>query len=188
VRVYGPLIYRHGRGRGLQDADAAEVTQEVLLQVSRSIRSFDYRPDQGRFRDWLGTITRQRINRFLKKRAGQIEAEAASLDMAGLEDVASPEQDTQWTEEFQAHILKAGLARVRPRFEEHTWQAFQGVWLEGRPAAEVATALGQKLDWVYVAKSRVLKRLREEVQALAEDSSWLARRGSDGHVSDAGNP
>jgi RNA polymerase sigma-70 factor (ECF subfamily) len=171
VRVYGPLIYRHCRGRGLQDADAAEVTQEVLLQVSRSIRKFDYRPDYGRFRDWLGLLTRQRIQRFLKRRAGQIEAGAASLE-AGLEEVASPEHDTQWAEEFQAHILKTALARVRPHFEDHTWQAFQGVWLEGRPAVEVAAALGQKLDWVYMAKSRVLKRLREEVQVLAEDAAW----------------
>jgi RNA polymerase sigma-70 factor (ECF subfamily) len=174
VRVYGPLFYRHCRGRGLQDADAAEVTQEVLLQVSRSIRRFDYRPDYGRFRDWLGTLTRQRINRFLKRKAGQIEAQAESFE-AGLDDIASPEQDTQWTEEFQTHILKTALMQIRPHFEEHTWQAFQDVWLEGRPAAEVAAALDQKLEWVYMAKSRVLKRLREEVQVLAEDSAWLVR-------------
>jgi RNA polymerase sigma-70 factor (ECF subfamily) len=184
VRVYGPLIYRHCRGRGLQDADAAEVTQEVLLQVSRSIRRFDYRPDYGRFRDWLGTLTRQRINRFLKRKAGRIEAQADSLDAAGIEDIAAPEHDTQWTEEFQAHILKTALVRVRPHFEEHTWQAFQGVWLEGQSATDVAAALGQKLEWVYMAKSRVLKRLREEVQVLAEDNAWLVRRGPDGPVSD----
>ena len=59
--VYGPLIYRQGRRRGLQDADAADMTQEVLFQVSRSIQTFEYRPEQGRFRDWLGTVTENKI-------------------------------------------------------------------------------------------------------------------------------
>ncbi len=174
VRVYGPLIYRHCRRRGLQDADAAEVTQEALLQVSRSIRRFEYQPERGRFRDWLGTLTRHRVQRFLKRQAGRV-AGTDNLPEGGFEDLAAPEQDAGWTEEFQAHLLQTALAHIRPHFEEHTWQAFQGVWLEDRSATEVAQTLGQKLDWVYMAKSRVLKRLREEVQALAEDSAWLTR-------------
>src|SRR6516165_3933455 len=74
VDVYGPLIYRHGRGRGLQDADAADVTQEVLFQVSRSIQTFEYRPEQGRFRDWLGTVTENKIRTFLTRRANVAHA------------------------------------------------------------------------------------------------------------------
>ena len=90
VRVYGPLIYRHCRGRGLQDADAAEVTQEVLLQVSRSIRKFDYRPDYGRFRDWLGTITVNEVKRFLKKESGAVRSPGTSEPQDALATVQAP--------------------------------------------------------------------------------------------------
>jgi RNA polymerase sigma-70 factor (ECF subfamily) len=67
VEVYGPLIHRYGRSRGLQWADAENVTQEVFTKVAQAIRTFDYRPEQGRFRDWLGTVTCNEIKRFLKK-------------------------------------------------------------------------------------------------------------------------
>jgi DNA-directed RNA polymerase specialized sigma24 family protein len=87
-----------------------------------------------------------------------------------VEAVAGPDQDTAWREELYRRILEVALARTRPHFEERTWRAFTGVWREGRPAAEVAQELGQTIDEVYVAKSRVLKRLRQEVSELAEDT------------------
>ena len=67
AETYAPLIYRHCRRHGLQDADAADVTQEVLDQVVRSIRTFEYRPERGRFRDWLGTVTRHKLARFHRR-------------------------------------------------------------------------------------------------------------------------
>lgn len=178
VEIYGPLVYRHCRGRGLQDADAAEVAQEVLLQVSQSIRGFEYRPEQGRFRSWLGVVTRHKIHRLLRSRAGR---NSGSLDeMGSLAALPSLEQDTSWAEEFNAHVFRAALARVRPCFEAATWRAFELVWLEDQPALDVARVLGQNIGWVYQSKSRVLRRLREEVQLLAEDSAWFMRgaRGS----------
>ena len=71
-------------------------------------------------------------------------------------------------------MLRAALVRTRPHFEPTTWRAFELVWLENRPAAEVAREAGQPIDWVYVAKSRVLKRLWEEVQDLADDAALSA--------------
>jgi RNA polymerase sigma-70 factor (ECF subfamily) len=173
VDVYGPLIYRHGRGCGLQDADAAEVTQEVLLQVSRCIQRFEYDPQRGRFRDWLGTVTRNKIRRFLHCAAGaraRVESSGEEL----LANVASPLEETPWTEAFERHLLHCALTRIRSHFDAHHWRAFEAVWRENRPAADVARELGQQTDWVYLVKSRILKRLQEEVQALAEDLplSW----------------
>src|SRR5262249_9615845 len=69
VEVYGRLVYRHCRSKGLRHQDAENVTQEVFAQISQSIRAFDYHPDLGRFRDWLGTVTRHEVHRFLKKEA-----------------------------------------------------------------------------------------------------------------------
>jgi RNA polymerase sigma-70 factor (ECF subfamily) len=169
VDIYGPLIYRWCRGRDLQDADAAEVTQEVLLQVCRSIHKFEYRPEHGRFRDWLGTVTQNKIRRFFRKRAGEVPV-WNNTDLGNvLERMASAEQDAEWTEQFNEHILATALARIRPHFEEQTWRAFELTWLENCPAAQVAQELGQRTDWVYLSKWRVLKRLQELVQELAED-------------------
>ncbi len=175
VDVYGPLIYRHGRGRGLQDADAAEVTQDVLFQVSRSIQAFDYRPEQGRFRDWLGTVTENKIRTFLTREAGTVHArgEAGKADPMAM--VASGQQDTQWSEDFDRHILHQALTRIQPHFEEHVWRAFELVWRDDRPPATVAREFGQTIDWVYMVKARVLKRLQEEVQELAEDMPLCMR-------------
>jgi RNA polymerase sigma-70 factor (ECF subfamily) len=168
VDVYGPLIYRHARSKGLQDADAAEVTQEVLLQVCRSIQQFEYSPERGRFRDWLGLVTQNKIRRFLHKEAGVVHARGESSDHA-LERVASPVQDTQWSEDFHRHMLQIALVRVRPHFEEQVWRAFEMVWRDNQVPGAVARELGERIDWVYLAKSRVLKRLQDEIRQLAED-------------------
>jgi RNA polymerase sigma-70 factor (ECF subfamily) len=169
VDVYGPLIYRHARSRGLQDSDAAEVTQEVLFRVSRSIQKFEYRPGQARFRDWLGTVTENKIRSFCRRQAGTVRAEVETDTDDALAGLAAPERDTVWEEAFNDHLLQAALARARPHFEEQTWRAFELVWRDQRPEAEVARELGRRINWVYLAKSRVLKRLRAEVEELAED-------------------
>ena len=76
--------------------------------------------------------------------------------------------DTNWDAEFNAHILQMALGQCRPHFEAATWRAFELVWLENRPAMQVARELGQPIDWVYVAKSRVLGRLRQELAGLLD--------------------
>jgi len=175
VDVYGRLVYRHCRSRGLRHEDAENVTQEVFAQISRSISGFDYRPELGRFRDWLGTVTRNEINRFLKKEARVARGGGGTEEERVLDSVAARGEDTAWTEEFNAHLLATALARSRPHFEDQTWRAFELVWLEKRPAAEVAEELKVPIDRVYVAKSRVLERLQQEVQELAEDSILFGR-------------
>jgi len=174
VDVYGRLVYRHCRGRGLRHEDAENVTQEVFAQVSQSIRGFDYQPNRGRFRDWLGTVTRNEINRLFKKEDRKAHGSGGVEDEYGLQSAVSRGEDTAWTEEFNAHLLATALARSRPHFEEQTWCAFELVWLEKRPAVEVAQKLKVPIDRVYVAKSRVLERLQQEVQELAEDSALFS--------------
>lgn len=171
VQVYLPLVLSYCRRRGLQDADAADVSQDVLAELARAIRTFEYDPRRGRFRDWMGTITRRKIARFHHQRSRGAAAPAATL--VDLENTVAAEPDPEWTEEFHARILQVSLERIRPHFEERTWQAFEKVWLDNCPALETARALDLPIDMVYVAKSRVLKRLREEVLLLAEDIPLL---------------
>ena len=168
TEVYAPIIRGYCRRRHLQDADAADVCQEVLAQVARSIGTFAYEPGRGRFRDWLGTVTRRKIIRHQEVRArggrpvgGDPAAEFEVADSTG--------EDPEWSAEFHARILEVALARIRGDFEAPTWTAFERVWGEDRPAPDVARALGMTIDSVYAAKSRVLKRLRAEILILADD-------------------
>jgi RNA polymerase sigma factor (sigma-70 family) len=164
--IYAPLIYRYCRSRRLQEADAEDVAQEVLAQVARSIRTFEYQPERGRFRDWLGTVTRNRITRVHTRAAhgpGQ-----TSLDHP-LDTLIAPEAEGEWTDEFNARLLEVALDRIRPHFEAANWRAFERTWLENAPATDVAVELGLPIDAVYTAKSRALKRLRVEVLLLADD-------------------
>jgi RNA polymerase sigma-70 factor (ECF subfamily) len=168
VDVYAPLIYRYCRLRGLQDSDAADVGQEVLAQVARSIRSFEYRPERGRFRDWLGALTRHKIARH-RKAQGRDGCGVGGDPPAALEHAEAPEADAVWSGEFHARVLEAAMERVRADFEPATWRAFERAWVDDRSAADAARELNLPIGAVYVAKSRVLQRLREEVLALAED-------------------
>jgi RNA polymerase sigma-70 factor (ECF subfamily) len=177
VDVYAPLIYGYCRHRRLQEADAADVAQEVLTRVARSMQNFEYSPDRGRFRDWLGTIARNEIVRFQTRARRPGQGTGGEHD-GGLDSIESAEQDSAWSAQFHAHLLETALDRVRPHFDPATWRAFECVWLDDEPAPQVARQLGMPVEKVYVAKSRVLKRLREEVLLLGEDAPLLARGGS----------
>jgi RNA polymerase sigma factor (sigma-70 family) len=172
VETYTPLVYAYCRRRGLQASDVADVTQEVMAQVMRSISDFSYQAERGRFRDWLGTITRTKLLRFLSMNSRPGKAgDALTAELIGQIEV--PESDTLWAEGFHARILEVAIQRSRPDFEEMTWKIFECTWVHGRGAPEVAHELNVPIDSVYVAKSRVLKRLRAEVASLAEDYPLL---------------
>jgi RNA polymerase sigma-70 factor (ECF subfamily) len=169
VEVYGPLVYAHGRRRGLKHEDAEDVTQRVFANVAKAIRSFEYQAQIGRFRDWLGTVVRHEVFHFLSQQERQVAGCGGEQQIA-ITEAQSRGEEAVWTEEFQAHVLNVALARSQPHFEPDTWRAFELLWQENRQPLEVAKELGRPIDWVYVAKSRVLKHLWKEVQELAEDA------------------
>jgi RNA polymerase sigma factor (sigma-70 family) len=166
AEVYGPVIRGYCLRRGLQEADAADVTQEVLAQVARAIGSFEYRPGRGTFRAWLGTMTRNKITRFFEMNGRHVQSAGGSRSA---EPAATVSEDPEWSSEFHSRILEAALARIRGDFESRTWSAFVQVWSRDQPAPLVAKTFEMTIDAVYAAKSRILRRLRDEVLALADD-------------------
>jgi len=94
------LIYGFCRNRGLQDADAADVAQEVMRAVSRAIGSFDYQPQQGKFRSWLFTVTRNKFNNFLERRRRQPQGTGETVMQEYLEAQPCPEKDERWDVEY----------------------------------------------------------------------------------------
>lgn len=179
VQTYGPLLYRYCRRRGLQDADALDVAQEVLLQVSKAIADFRYDPQRGRFRNWLGTVTHRAMLKHSAKSRRTAIGEGGAASEQSLANCESQEPlDETWVESFNAHVYRKATSRLRPQFSAETWRAFQATFGEGRSPKEVADELQRTVGWVYQAKSQVIHRLRKEILYLAEDSVFLNRHST----------
>ncbi|MEM7474007.1 MAG: sigma-70 family RNA polymerase sigma factor [Planctomycetota bacterium] len=163
VDVYSPLVYGFCRKRGMQGQDAADVTQEVLVRVAKAIGKFEYDPGKGLFRDWLARIVSNEICRLHSKRKSEVE-----LIEGNLED--SPAFQSLWNVSFQQRLLEVALDRSKEGFSETTWKLFEQSWIEKIPVSQVAENCNVSPDQVYVARSRVLKKLRYEVCLLADDA------------------
>lgn len=168
VNMYSPLIHRFCRTHGLQEADALDVTQDVVIQVSRSISTFEYDRSKGRFRSWLGTIARNRILRHWKQKqrrqAGENVAEQQLTTSEGL-----------WTDLYNAHILESALEHVRRTSSDAKWKAFELAWLRDTPAVDVARMMDRRIEWVYKTKSQLLQKLKAQVEFLAADIAVLSK-------------
>ena len=168
VEIYAPLVYGFARKHGLQDADAADLTQDVLRAVSGAIGRLDYDPRQGSFRGWLFTIVRNKLRNFLATRQHQCQGTGDTDALHRLEQHPDSGED-QWAEDYERRLFAWAAERVRGAVQETTWQAFWRTAVEGAPAAQVAEGLGLSVGAVYIAKSRVLARLREQVQELESE-------------------
>jgi RNA polymerase sigma-70 factor, ECF subfamily len=170
LQRYGPRIYGWCRRQRLQEADAADVTQEVLGKLVGAMHRFDYDPARGSFRGWLKTVTRNAIHDLI---AGGIRPDQASGGPGmheRLQTLQAPEAVDELHAELEAEarleVLREAESRVRLRVQPQTWQAYHQTAVERQPPGTVAGALGMPVSEVYVAKSRVLKMLREEIDKL----------------------
>jgi RNA polymerase sigma-70 factor (ECF subfamily) len=167
VDRYGPLVYSWCRQWQLQDADARDVTQEVLLRLARTMRAFTYDP-AGTFRGWLRTLARHAWSDFVAARQRPGEGSGGDVDRL-LDNVAAPDELVQHLESaFDLEVLEEARLRVQWRVDSSSWDAFRLTALEGVAGAEVATRLGLSVAAVYKAKSRVLKMLQDEVRQMEE--------------------
>ena len=166
LEIYQPLIYRVIRQRRVQDADAREVTQDVLLAVANSIDQWEADPERGTFRGWLTTITRNLVVNYLIKQSRHPRGSGDSDIRRGLESLPAPagNESALFDVEERRQIFRWAADRIRPEFREANWQAFWRTAVEGQGAIEVARELGISPGLVYVSRNRVMKRLREKVE------------------------
>jgi RNA polymerase sigma-70 factor (ECF subfamily) len=170
-QLYASLVYGFARKRGLQDADAADLMQEVLRSVAGAAGRLDYDPRRGSFRGWLYTVTRNKLYNFLdgsrRRERGTGDTEA----QLRLEEHAAHEEDAAaaWDREYERQRFAWAAEQVKGEFQEATWRAFWMTAVEGQNARAVGQTLGLSPGAVYVAKSRVLARLREEVRQLDDE-------------------
>jgi RNA polymerase sigma factor (sigma-70 family) len=175
VELYGTLIYQFGRKRGLQDADAADLTQTVLQAVIGEIRRLNYDPLRGTFRGWLFTVVRNQFHKALsrQKRMPRGTGDSDVYDMLA-EHADSTEDEAIWQREYELQLFRWAMDRCRTSFDETSWQAFWQTAVEGKNAADVAAALAMTVGAVYTAKSRVLDRIKRAVRQLQteEGLAW----------------
>ncbi len=169
IDLYGPVIYGFARKRGLQDADAADLVQDVLRSVSSAIGRLDYDRKHGTFRGWLFTITRNKVFNFLSARRIRPQGTGDTTTNQRLaEEPAASDGSDAWELEYQRRLASLAMERVKGEFHDNTWQAFWLTAVEGLSAAEVARRVGMSPGAIYVAKSRVLARLKDEVEAMRQ--------------------
>src|SRR5689334_12778884 len=137
VELYGSVVYRFVRRRGLQDADAADLTQEVLHAVAQRIGRWQYDPAQGTFRGWLFGMTRHKIARFLQRRQRQPvgSGDTGAHQRLGEEPDEANDAEAAWDREYQQQLFRLAAEQVRPSFAVNTWQAFWMTAVEGKNAA-----------------------------------------------------
>jgi RNA polymerase sigma-70 factor (ECF subfamily) len=171
IELYQPLIERWVRPHVAQGADAEDVVQEVLTALVRELPRFAHNQRPGAFRAWLRAITIHRLRRYWEKRGGQPAATGDPKQREALAQLADPAGalSRAWDEEHDRHVTRTLLASIRLEFQPAKWRAFQRQVQDGRPAADVAEELGLSVNAALIAKSRVLKRLREKAAGLVDD-------------------
>ena len=170
VEIYTPLIQNWLRRHQVREADSDDISQEVLAVVIRRLPEFEHNKREGAFRNWLRTITVNCLRDFWRSRKNRPTATGDSDFqelLAQLEDPASGLTQI-WNQDHDRHVTRKLLELLRPQFEPATWQAFQRFALDGLSAAEVARELKVTPNVVFIAKSRVLARLRQEAEGLLE--------------------
>ncbi len=168
VELYTPLIYLWSRRVGLQDQDAADLVQDVMVSLWKTLPTFQYDPRKG-FRRWLRTVTLNKWRDQCKRRAAQPRTDGLLLAEGDLADLPDPvDPDAFWEIEYRRRLISRALEVMKTDFRPTTWKACWEHVVEGRPAAEVARELGITAGAVYAARIRVLDRLRQELADLLE--------------------
>lgn len=168
VTTFGPIVYRWCRTAGVPDADAADVTQDIFASLARGIATFERQKEQGSFRSWLATITRNRVRDYFRLRARQEAAVGGTAALQQLQALRDAVDSTISNVGVASPLAKRVLEHVKAEFEPATWNAFWMTAVDGKTASDVSAVCGISVASVYQAKSRVLRRLRQRLAELPE--------------------
>jgi RNA polymerase sigma-70 factor (ECF subfamily) len=167
VELYAPLVYGYLRKQGLQDADAADLCQDVLGAVAGAAGRLEYDPARGTFRSWLFTVVRRKLSNWRRARRCRPRAPDGSEARRLLEECPAP-AEADWEAAWQWRLLVWACGQVRRDVTGSTWQAFWRTFIDGQPSRQVAADLGLSVPAVYLARSRVLARLKDLVRSVEE--------------------
>lgn len=167
VSLYSPMVYFWCNQSGLPIQEIPDVFQEVFHSVTKNLTTYRHR-ENGSFRGWLRTITRNKIHDHFRKKGREPQSIGGTQARLQFDSIEAPQNDNPQPDSdlenvIFSNLLESALADIRPEFRETTWQAFWKIVIEGRETKDVADELDLKPGTARVAKSRVLQRLRREL-------------------------
>jgi RNA polymerase sigma-70 factor (ECF subfamily) len=165
VDLFGPVVYRWCRSSGVGPEDAADVVQEVFSAVAAHVTDFRRRNGTDSFTAWLAVIARNKIHDHFRRRQNRPQARGGTDAREQLEQLPEPIEPSELAD-AESSLPRRVLELVRSEFEARTWDAFWRTTVDGQSPADVAADLGMSVAAVYQAKSRVLRRLRQELGGL----------------------
>ena len=168
VEIYTPLIFGYCPKHGLQEADAADVAQEVMRVAAQAIPEFEYDAQRGKFRGWLFEITRYRLLKFFDKQRRIPQAATETTIQRFFDQEPGPDEQARWEEDYRQRLFDWAAEKARPEFQRATWDAFWRTAVESISVKETAGQLGISIGAVYIARSRVMARLRELIENVGE--------------------
>lgn len=175
LRIYQPVVYRIARHRGLQEADAQDVVQQVFVSISRSIEDWRGGLNRSPFRGWLTAIARNAVLKTITRQPRDRAAGTSSV-MDLLHEI--PDRDETASEfeiETQREIIRRATEQIRTEFSAETWAVFWQTAIEGVPIADVADSMRRTPGAIYVARHRVVARIKVVVQEMSRD--WGLQEG-----------
>lgn len=169
VRLYTPLVFNHCTRSGLQEADAADVAQEVMRVAAKALPEFRYDPTRGKFRGWLLQTTRHRLHKFFahQPRTLSLDANGAVEPLRDGEQAA--DEQARWEKEYRQRLFDWAVEKALPEFQSTTWDAFRLTSVDSLSVKEVAAKLGISVGAVYIARSRVVARLRDLIETVEDE-------------------
>ena len=169
--IYEPLIHRFARNQGLQDADAKELVQDVMISVAKSVKDWRVDASRGRFRAWLFRIARNRLIDHLRKRRPD-RASGGTEELSALGNVVARESvEATLESQHRQELFRSAAALVRDEVQPSTWQAFWKTYVGGLSSEDAARELGITVGAVYIARSRVLHRLRQHIESWESEDA-----------------
>ncbi len=169
VELYTPLIYGFAQRQGLQHADASDITQDTLKSVAGAIERFEYDPERGTFRSWLYTIARNKIRDHIRRSAKNPRGSGSTAVHRMVEESPDPAAEEDWDLDYKRQMFRWAAEKTQHEFTEGVWQAFWKTAVDEQPAADVAASLDMSPGAVYIARHRVIKRLREKILSVTGD-------------------
>jgi RNA polymerase sigma-70 factor (ECF subfamily) len=166
VDLYSPLIFQWARQTGLQEADAADIVQEMMASIFHLMPQFQYRPGRS-FRGWLFTLTRNKSVDQLRKNF-RLHSQPIPQELSG--NLPDP-GDLISEEEYRTYLLRRTLEWMRTEFPSPSWEICWQHVVEAVPAHEVASNFGVTTNYVYLTKSRIFRRLRQELAGLLDSTA-----------------
>jgi len=170
VDIYDPLIYRLARRQGLQDADARDLTQQVLMAVAAKVENWNPDRSKGSFRAWISQVARNLIINMLIHRRRHPPGTGDSNIQQLLNQKSAPtgEDSALFDAEYRRQLFHHVAGQVRDEFRSTTWSAFWDTCVQGQEIKQVAQRLDISIGAVYIARSRVLARLRQRIEQIEE--------------------